>query len=169
VGNGVTEPLGISLASGLTALNSTFGTGGPLAVDDAEALIFGVQPQYRMMDLNPAFIGSDTSYRRFRGIAVAPTDERRVFGQGMMGTDETQRYQLFEYKYRPVIDLPNTTLLFGCLKKYRMYQRAGYEIVRESGGRALTLANTSLIGLRGRFGGRVVDGAAFAKISDAQN
>jgi hypothetical protein len=55
------------------------------------------------------------------------------------------------------------------LKKYRLYQRAGYEIVRESGGRTLTLANTSLIGLRGRFGGRVVDGNAFAQTIDAQN
>jgi hypothetical protein len=131
-------------------------------------LIFGVAPQYRLLDLSPCFIGSDTSYRRFRGIQVGPADERRVFGQGMMGTDDTQRYQLFEYKWRPSADLPNTKIIFGCLKKFRMYQRAGYDIVRESGGRTLTLSNTSLVGLRGRFGGQVMDANAFALTVNAQ-
>ena len=33
----------------------------------------------------------------------------------------------------------------------------------------LTLANTSLVGIRARFGGRPVDGNAFALISDGQS
>lgn len=166
VGNGTSEPLGFTLASGILAVNSDNGLSGPITVSDAESLIFAVPLQYRQQDWGPCFIGNDTVYRRLRGIKVGTGDQRRVFGQGMMGTDETQRYQLFEYKFRVANDLPSTKLGFGCLKRYRMYQRLGMEVVRESGGRTLTLANTSLVGLRARFGGRVIDANAFALMSD---
>src|SRR5205823_1985145 len=106
--------------------------------------------QYRLLELNPAFVGNDTTYRRFRGTPVGPGDQRRVFGLN------EQSYQLLEYPYRVQNDLTNNKLIFACLKKYRMYQRLGMEVVREAGGRNLTLANTSLIGLRARFGGRMV-------------
>ncbi|QDU24037.1 phage major capsid protein [Urbifossiella limnaea] len=169
VGNGYNEPLGITLASGVAAVNSDNGTGGPVTVSDAESLIFSIPVQYRQQDWGPCFIGSDVAYSRFRGLPVGPGDERRVFGQGMMGTDDTQRYQLFEYKFRVANDLPNTRLAFGCLKRYRMYQRLGMEIVRESGGRTLALSNTSLVGIRARFGGRPIDTNAFAVMTDLQN
>lgn len=168
VGNGFNEPLGIVNTSGLAVVQSDSG-GASVNVNDAEALIFAVPMQYRQQDWNPCFIGGDTTYRRFRGIPVGPGDERRVFGQGMMGTDDTQRYQLFEYRYRVANDLPNAKLAFGCLKRYRMYQRLGMEIVRESGGRTLALSNTSLVGIRARFGGRVIDGNAFALMNDLPN
>lgn len=163
VGNGTSEPLGIVNTSGLAAVSSDSGVGGPPTVSDYEALIFSVPLQYRQKDWNPCFVGNDVSYRRARGIAVGPADERRVFGM-----DEGS-YQLLEYPYRVANDLANTQVLFGCLKKYRLFARLGMEVVRESGGRTLTLSNTSLIGLRARYGGRVVDGAAFALMSDCQN
>ena len=164
IGNGFNEPLGFALASGVVTVGSD--GGGTVTVSDAEAMIFAVPVQYRQQDWNPCFVGNDTLYRRFRGIQVGPGDERRVFGQGMMGTDETQRYQLFEYKFRVCNNLTNNKLVFGCLKRYRLYQRLGMEIVRESGGRTLALSNTSLVGIRARFGGRVVDGNAFALMTD---
>ncbi len=165
VGNGFNEPLGLALTSGLAVVPSDTG-GASVTVNDAEALIFAVPVQYRQQDWNPCFVGNDTVYRRFRGISVGPGDERRVFGQGMMGTDETQRYQLFEYRFRVCNDLTSNKLAFGCLKRYRLYQRLGMEVVRESGGRTLTLANTSLVGIRARFGGRVIDGNGFALMTD---
>lgn len=168
VGNGFNEPVGIISSPGMTAITSDNGVNGPPTVSDLEALIFGVPLAYRMQELNPGFIGNDTSYRRFRSIPVGPGDERRVFGQGMMGTDDTQRYQLFEYKFRVSNDLPNTKTLFGCLKRYRMYQAAGSQVIVERGGRALTLSNSVLIGVRQRFGGQPIDGAAFAVLANGQ-
>lgn len=162
-GDGVVEPLGIVNTSGLVAVTSDSGTGGPPTVADAEALIFAVPLQYRDLSLNPAFIGNDTTYRRFRGIPVGPADERRVFGM------DHQSYAFLEYPFRVANDLPNVKLAFGCLKKYRLFQRLGMEPIRESGGRTLALSNLSLVGLRARFGGRVVDANAFALMADAQS
>ena len=169
VGNGVNEPLGIVNTTGLTAVSSDSGAAGPVTVGDAESLIFGVPLQYRMADLNPCFVMNDTSFRRFRGIQVGAGDERRVFGMGTFGTQVSQSYMLFEYAAKIQNDLPNGKAAFGCLKKYRLFQRMGMELIRESGGRQLVLSNTSLIGIRARFGGRVVDGSAFSLISDLQS
>jgi HK97 family phage major capsid protein len=162
VGNGSTEPLGIANATGIAALTADNSSAGPPTVSDAEALVFAVSLQYRQMDLSPAFVGNDTSYRRWRGISVGPADERRVFGM------DEQSYQLLEYPFRVANDLPNNKVFFGCLKKFRLFQRLGMEVIREAGGRTLVLSNTQLIGLRARFGGRVVDGNAFSSIVDFQ-
>lgn len=161
-GNGTSEPLGFLLASGLTAVNSDNGVVGPPTVSDAEALIFAVPLQYRQMDLNPAFVMNDTSYRRFRGVPVGPADERRVFGM------DEQAYQLLDYPVRVVNSLANSKAGFVCLKKYRLYQRLGMEPINEEAGRTLRLSNTRLIGLRARFGGTFVDSSAAAVMSDLQ-
>lgn len=160
IGDGVTQPLGITQATGLTAVNSVNGSPGPLTVSDAEALTFAVPVQYRRKDWNPCFISSDTGYRRFRQINVGNGDERRVFGM------DEQSYKLMEYDYKVGNDLTTGKYLFGCLKRYRLFRRLGLEFVREQGGRQLQLANTTLLGIRARFGGQPVDPAAFALMTD---
>ena len=47
-----------------------------------------------------------------------------------------------------------------------MWRRSGMVFRRESGGRALTLANKTLLYARERIAGMVVDAAAFCLIDD---
>jgi HK97 family phage major capsid protein len=167
VGNGYNQPLGLFNTSGLVAIPSDNGVGGPVTVSDAESLIFGLPLQYRQ-GWEGSFVGNDTLYRRFRGIQVGPGDERRVFGMGTFGVQDSQSYQLFEYRYRVQNDLPNSKCGFFALKKFRLYVRAGAELIRERGGRQLALSNMQLIGLRARYGGQLVDSNAAALMTDLQ-
>jgi HK97 family phage major capsid protein len=161
-GNGYNEPLGITNTSGLVAVSSDNGTAGPPTVSDYEGMIFSVPKQYRQKEWNPAFVSNDTSYRRARGIQVGPGDERRVFGMNH------QSYELLDYPFKIQNDLSNSKVLFGCWRRYRAYQRLGSEVVVERGGRQLALANTTLVVVRSRFGGRPIDANAFALMTDAQ-
>lgn len=174
VGNGTNEPLGLANASGLTAVNSDMGAAGPPTVSDYEAMLFSVPLQYRLLDLNPAYVMNDTTYARASAIKVGPTDQRRVFGQQaptttIGGVGNAPGYALFGQPVRISPNLTNNRVIFGGLKKYRLYQRLGGEFIVERGGRTLALSNKTLIGVRARFGGRVVDGAAFSSMSDAQD
>ncbi len=164
VGDGTNQPQGIFTASGLTGVPSDFGTGGPPTVGDYESLMFAVGKQYRNDGLEPCFFGNDTSYRRARGIAVGPADERRVFGM------DEQSYQLLDYPYLVQNDIGNSKIGFGAMKKYKLYRRLGSQVTFVSGTDA-TLMSKNLDGLfvRGRFGGRVVDANAFAVTEDAQS
>lgn len=174
VGNGTTEPLGIANTTGVTLVNSDSGAAGPPTVSDYEALMFAVPLQYRLMDLNPAFISNDVSYSRLSGIKVGPTDQRRVFGTQaptatVGGTGNPPSYSAFGQPVRFSPNLSNNRIIFGGLKRYRLYQRMGAEFIVERGGRTLTLANKVLLGVRARFGGQVADPAAFAVMVDAQD
>lgn len=174
VGNGTSEPLGLANASGLTAVSSDMGAAGPPTVSDYEALLYGVPLQYRTMDLSPAYVMNDTTYARASGIKVGPTDQRRVFGMQaptatVGGVGNGPAYSLFGQPVRIAPSLGNNRVFFGGLKKYRLYQRLGGEFIVERGGRQLTLSNKALIGVRARFGGRVVDGQAFSSMSDAMD
>lgn len=170
VGNGLYEPSGIVGTSGLTSVTSDNGVGGPPTVSDYESLIYAVPLQYRQQDLSPCFLGNDISYRRVRAIPVGPADERRVFAlNAQTAVGVTQSYRLFEYGFAVQPDVPNTKVAFACLKKYRLYQRLGLELFRETAGRTLTLTNVTLIGIRARFGGRVVDPNAFALCTTMQS
>ena len=162
-GNGYNEPLGILNTTGLVTVPSDFGASGPPTVSDYEALTFAVQKQYRESGWNPAFVSNDTTYRRARGIQVGSGDERRVFG-----TNDQQEYKLLGYDAKIQNDVTNSKIIFGCWKRYRMFQRLGSEVTVEQGGRTLRLANTSLVVIRSRFGGQPIDGNAFALMNDAQ-
>lgn len=162
-GNGTNEPAGITNTSGLVTVSSDNGAGGPPTVSDYEGLLFGVGKQYRAKDWNPVFIGNDTSYRRARGIPVGAGDERRVFGM------DHETYTLLNHRYAISNDLSNAKVVFGCLKRFRLYQAHGTEVVVERGGRQLALTNQTLIVLRSRFGGKVVDANSFAISTDMQS
>jgi HK97 family phage major capsid protein len=163
VGNGSTEPQGITGTSGLSLVPSDLSTGGIPTVGDYEALMFGIKKQYRNKALNPCYIANDISYRRARGIPVGPGDERRVFGM------DHSSYELLEHPYRIAQDADNNHIIFGALKKYRLYRRLGFETRWTIEGQTLGLANEALLIVRGRFAGRVVDVNAFAVTTDAAN
>jgi HK97 family phage major capsid protein len=156
-GNGSTEPVGIYGTSGLTDIgNPTGGNGAPPQVDDYERLLFAVGKQYRNPSMRCSFIGNDVSYRRARGIPVGQADARRVFGM------DHQSYMLLDYPFAVNNSISNAIAIFGALSKYRLYRRQAQEIRFETAGKTLGLANTVLLIVRGRFGGRVVDANAFA-------
>ena len=163
VGNGTTEPLGISNTSGVTAIVSDSGVGGPPTVSDYEGLYFGVAKQYRTEPgAITAYIANDTSYRNACAIQVGPDDQRRVFGM------DHANYELLGRPYKVQNSIGNSTLMFANLKRYRLYRRLGMSLRIETAGRALALANTRLIVLRARVGGQMETANAMSLISDAQ-
>lgn len=167
-GDGTTQPQGLTNATGFVAVNSDNGASGPPTVADAESLLYAVQLPYRRGALNPAFVMNDTSYRRFRSISVGPSDERRVFGSMYFGTD-APGYSLFEYPVRVSADMPNSKVIFAALKKYRMWRRQGFEVRWSDVGQTLMLKNTSLLVVRGRFAGKLLDANAMSQMSDFQS
>lgn len=164
VGDGTTEPEGIFVASGTTAVNSDNGLSGPPTVSDYEGLMFGVAKQFRKEPgARVVFVGNETSYRRARAIPVGPSDERRVFG--MTHGD----YRLLDADYRIQNSIANNQVGYVNLKRYRMYRRLGLNVRIETAGNYLATRNLKLIVLRMRFGGRLELGGAAAVMTDAQS
>jgi len=162
-GNGTSEPQGIVNASGIVDITAANPTTGPLTYDDALNLSFGIAKQYRAPGYRPGFIMTDTTYKRFLAIATGVTgDKRPLFGMNV------KSYELVEYPVRiEQSGLANSQILFGALQKYRLYRRHGVESRFTSEGQTLTLKNTSLLYVRGRFGGRILDASAFALMDNA--
>jgi HK97 family phage major capsid protein len=79
-----------------------------------------------------------------------------------------QDYMLLDYPFVINNSLPNNFCAFGCLAKYRLYRRQAQEVRFTDQGKELALKNQVLLVVRGRFGGRVMDGAAFAYTDNAQ-
>jgi len=159
VGDGTTEPQGIFNATGATVVSSANGTSGPFDVSDIEDLIFGLPLARRRMGF-PAFVMSDTMYKRARALPVGTSDARRIFGM------DHQRYTLFEYPVKIQDNIPAGSLAFVNLTAYRLYRRPGPILAVETGGQTLTLDNLALIYLRGRVGGEIETGAAISKMTD---
>lgn len=168
-GDGTTQPQGLTAVSGYAAVNSDNGLSGPPTVADAEALLYAVPLQYRRQPWNASFVMNDTSYRRFRSLAVGPMDERRVFGSMYFGTEGQPQYSLFEYPVRISADMPNSKVIFAALKKYRMWRRQGFEVRWSDVGQTLMLKNTSLLVVRGRFAGKLLDANAMSMTTDFQS
>lgn len=159
-GNGTTQPEGIFTASGISTV-STVG-GGSQAVKDWEDLYFGIGKQYRTKDC--AFLSNDTNYARARQIANDPTtpnttDQRRVFGMDYGSYTTLGHRHLIEN-----IQTGNTLAAFGNFKKYRLYKRLGMEMQWVTQDSECIRRNIAILHIRARFGGKVVDPNAFAKI-----
>jgi HK97 family phage major capsid protein len=132
-----------------------------VAIEDAEALLFGLGKQYRVAPYVPAFIMRDATYRRFRALAVSETDRRRLFG-----VDSYADYVLAGYPVKINNDVAASTAIFAALNTYRMYRRLGMTMRWTSEGETLMRKNTSLLAVRGRFGGRPTLGEAVALCTD---
>jgi HK97 family phage major capsid protein len=157
-GNGTDRPEGIFVASGVGSVT----TGGTWGIDDVEALLFGISKAYRT-SRRCAFISNDVSYRRVRALPTGiASDNQRLFGAN---------HESYEVLFRPwkiQTDLANTKAAFGDLARYRLYRRLGYTVEWHTQGESLARANSALLVVRGRFGGRVMDGSAFAVATDCQ-
>lgn len=163
VGNGTGEPEGVLTSTAPTVINSDFGITGPPTIGDYEGLMFGVAKQFRQTKgSRNIFLANDTTYRRARGIAVGPGDERRVFGM------DHGSYQLFDHPYKIQNSIPNTQGGFFNMGYYRMYRRLGMNIRIETAGQTLALKNTKMIVVRMRYGGKLELGGAGCVINDFQ-
>lgn len=166
-GNGTTQPEGIFVKSGISTVSSDNGNPGPPTLDDYETLMFTVGKQYRSAANRCVFISNDTTYQRRTGIkvdaATPSTDQRPVFG--MTHND----YSTLGWPHKVQNDITNPRIAFGAMNRYRMYRRLGLTVEWHTQGSTLARKNLALLIVRARFGGKVMDANAFAKITDAQS
>ena len=76
---------------------------------------------------------------------------------------------MFEYPVSIAANVPNGTILFTPLKRYRIQRRLGVSLRIVTEGRTLALMNESLYVVRCRFGGRATDPACVSSIVDGQS
>ncbi|MDX1945228.1 MAG: phage major capsid protein [Pirellulaceae bacterium] len=158
-GNGTNRPEGIFTASGVGSVT----TGGTWGIDDVESLLFGISKAYRT-SRNCAFISNDVSYRRVRALPTGiASDNQRLFGA------DHESYNVLFRPWKIQTDLANTKAAFGDLGRYRLYRRLGFTMEWHTQGEHLARKNCALLVVRGRFGGRVMDGSAFAVATDCQS
>lgn len=162
--SGSSEPIGLTNASGLNAVSSVNGSSGPWRLTDYSNLLFGVGKQYRNV-ANCSFISNDTTFNRSRAIAVGSGDARPLMSGGDVGAGYGL-YRTLGYNHAVQNNVPNGTAIFGNLMKYRMYRRQGLELRFIDGGTTLARKNKVLLIARARYGGQVMDGNAFAIITD---
>lgn len=160
IGDGTSEPEGIFTASGVTTANSSNGTSGPFALGDFEALSLTAGKQYLNAAWNPAYVTSHYMYRQARSIPVGSADARRLLGM------DHSKYNILEWRCGIQDSISNGSVAFGPLKMYRMYRRLGMQVKWTSEGQTLQLRNTTLLTVRGRFGGFLTLGSAFCKMTD---
>ncbi|MGE0607129.1 MAG: phage major capsid protein [Pirellulales bacterium] len=161
-GNGADRPLGLFNSSGTSIIVQQSPSPTGWDVKDVEALLFGIGKQYRA-NKGPSvrWVMNDTTYRRIRSLAISSSDQRRLFGM----THED--YVLFGRPVSIQNDISNRDVAFVDLSKYRLYRRLGGELRFSDQGQTLMLKNTALITFRGRYGGRLTDGAAMAEFNTA--
>lgn len=165
IGDGTTEPEGITVATGTATVNADNGAGGPPTVGDYESLLFGVSKAYkRGAPTNRIAYGSnETTYQRARGIAVGASDQRRVFGM------DHESYMTFGHPHGINENFTNRQIVFANFMRYRMYRRLGLSMRQSTEGRTLIRNNYLLISARARFGGQLEDGNAAAVQADGQS
>jgi HK97 family phage major capsid protein len=160
--SGSSQPTGLGNATGVTSVAATNGTSGPLTVSDLELLFFGLPKQYRVRGWNPAFVSSDTMYRRARAIATGISgDQTRVFG--LTHGD----YQCLGWPWLIQNDIAQGTIYFAAMRSYRLYRRAGISLKWTAEGETLTRKNTRLLTMRARYAGRPTLGECIAKMTNA--
>jgi HK97 family phage major capsid protein len=162
------QPEGILNAVSLAGVNSDNDTAGPPTLNDYLSLQFAIGKQYRRRELNPCFITNDTTYQRSRSIKVSETnpttDQRPVFG-----LDQVNSYMTLDWPHRINNKMPNSAVIFGCMKAYRLWRRSGFEFRLVTEDKELALKNKNLIIARARMAGKVVNPEAFAVMADAQS
>ena len=163
-GDGTTQPEGIFTASGVTTINAAGGAGAAPQVGDYESLYFDVGKAFRQEAGNRfVYVGTDTSYKRARGIPVdSSNDARRIFGLNQ------KDYTVFDNRYRVNSTVGNANIAGVAMNRYRMYRRQGLEVRIVNDDRESVRRNTELVVVRARFGGALDHSSAMVKMTDAQ-
>ncbi len=165
VGDGNTQPEGVVNKSGIT----TVSWGGSTSIGNYESLRFAVaKPEHRSTILNSAvFCGTETSYERAKGIPVGAADNRRLFGEGGMGTEGYDNYKIMGRSFKINESLANTQVWYAILARYRMYVRRGLTIRTSTEGDTLIRNNEMLITVTARYGGQLERAAVGALTTTA--
>ena len=161
IGDGTTEPEGITVASGTTSVAG--GSAAP-TVGVYESFFFGVTKKYKQGYPSDRimFGANETTYQRARAIAVGASDARRIFG--MTHGD----FMLMGHKYGISEPMANTQAFFANMARYRMYRRLGIVVRSTAEGQTLVRKNLLMISARARWGGQLEDGAAASYSSTMQ-
>lgn len=168
LGNGTNQPEGFLNAAGTVTVNSAGGTGATNTFADWVNLNFGIAKEYRDQGsaLNPVFVSNDTTYLRKCLIRIDPqtstTDQRPVLGD----IGSFQNYETLKYPHKINAAIGNSVAAFVCLKKYRLYRRAGFDFFITDQGAQLARANKRLMVVRGRYAGALADPNAAAIAED---
>ncbi|MCA9109807.1 MAG: phage major capsid protein [Planctomycetaceae bacterium] len=153
------EIQGILNASGTTDITPSNPTTGAVTFNDLLDLMFGIEKSYRIPSYAPRYIMSDQRYKSHRAVVTGVTGDARPL-HGM----SVQSYELLEAPVSIENNLTHNYGIFGAMKKYRLWRRAGFQIGWEMGGDTLVRSNQVLFHARGRYGGKVVDANAFAVV-----
>ena len=158
-GDGVQEPEGVFVTTGVT----TVAFGAAHTVGNYEGLLFGVAKRFKKgQDASrTAFLGTETSYSRARGIPVGAADARRIFGL----TEED--YMLFGHKWSVNDVGANTDIAYVVWSRYRLYRRLGLTVRSTGEGKELLRKNLWLISARSRWGGKLEASGAMSKTTTA--
>lgn len=164
-GNGTTGPEGVMTKSGTTSV----AWGGATSIGNYESMLTGIAKA----ELRPnvmssvVFGGTQTSYYRAKAIPIGATDNRRLFGEGGMGTQGYQNWSLMGYPFKINTSMANTQVFFAILAKYRMYLREGLTIRTSKEGDTLLRSNELLMVAMARYGGQLERGACATVTSTA--
>lgn len=160
VGDGATQPQGLTNASGITTVQSVYTLNGYQAsLSDLSNLAFALPLQYRQGAFAPAWIMSDSTWARISNLTVGSDDQRRLIGMDLGA------YRLFQWPVLIQPDIPFRTIYFGCLKFYKIWRRLGLQIEMTNEGKTLRLANMLLITMRSRLAGKLTTGEAMVEMT----
>lgn len=158
-GNGTTQPEGITVKTGATAVS----WGGATSIGNYESLRFGVPKNEHRSNVagSAVFVGTETSYQRARAIPVGASDARRLGGM------DYSSYTWMERPYKINESMGNTKVAYCILSRYRMYRRRGLTIRTSTEGDTLIRANEMLMVATARYGGQLERGAVCARTTTA--
>jgi len=159
-GNGTTQPEGITIHAGVTAVAFA----GVTSIANYETLRFTVPKNEHTAAVRSSivFIGTELSYERARAIPVlAAGDQRRIFGM------DHDSYSLLSRPYKINESLANTQIVYAVLAAYRMYRRRGLTIRTSTEGDTLMRRNEMLMVVTARFGGQLERAACAALTTTA--
>lgn len=159
IGNGTTQPEGITVKAGTTSVSF----GGATSLGNYESLRFGVAKKEHKANLasSAVFCGTETSYMRARAIPVGASDARRLGGM------DYSSYHWMERPYKINESLSNSQIFYAILARYRMYRRRGLSIRTSTEGDTLIRRNEMLMVAMARYGGQLERGAVAAVTSTA--
>lgn len=167
VGDGSTQPLGIFNTSGVVSVGAANPAAGPVTMGDLEGLMFGVNKAFRTSrgGTSNMYVGTETTYRRVRGIPVGSAYNARV-----MGVDYGD-YSALGVPFKIAINGVNNQTAYCNMAWYKMYRRLGGQlyIVQPGNGYTTTQRHVTLIAWRGRYGGRLQLGGACSVMGDLQS
>jgi HK97 family phage major capsid protein len=149
---------------------TTVAWGGATSLGNYESLRFGVaKPEHKGgFKASAVFCGTETSYQRAKALPVGAADDRRLLGEGGMGTAGYSNYTIMgDIPYAINESMANTQVFYAILGRYRMYRRRGFTMRTSTEGDTNIRRNVMLMVVTARYGGQLERGATAAVTTTA--